>query len=82
MKVDGWKIVSSGDAMERDFEFENFAEAWTFMCRVAAHAEAMDHHPEWTNIYNRVHIRLTTHDMAGLSKLDQELAEKINSCIN
>ncbi|HEY0770710.1 MAG TPA: 4a-hydroxytetrahydrobiopterin dehydratase, partial [Sphingobacteriaceae bacterium] len=54
-----WKIKN--DQLVRDFEFKNFSEAWAFMTRVAFLAEKMDHHPEWTNVYNKVQIKLSTH---------------------
>lgn len=61
------------------FVFADFNEAFGFMVRVALLAEAMDHHPEWSNIYNRVEIYLTTHDAGGVSQRDFELAEKITA---
>ena len=69
------------DALYREFTFNNFAEAFAFMQRVAAIAEEMDHHPEWSNVYNRVNIALTTHDAGGITKLDFELAEKISASV-
>ena len=67
-----------GDKLWRRFVFVDFSEAFGFMCRVALAAEAMNHHPEWSNVWNRVDIALTTHDAGGLSKLDFELAGRIN----
>lgn len=72
----GWSERNGG--LEQDFKFRDFATAWTFMCRIAKEAEAMDHHPEWTNVYNRVSIRLTTHSKGGITDLDHALAAKIN----
>ncbi len=68
-------------ALTRQFKFANFSEAWAFMSRVALIAEAMDHHPEWSNVYNRVDIRLTTHDAGGLTDLDRDMAKRIDSLV-
>ena len=69
------------DKLQRNFVFRNFVEAFGFMTRIALLAEAADHHPEWSNVYNKVEICLTTHDVAGLSERDFSLAEKINKLI-
>ena len=66
-------------AIERSFKFADFSEAWGFMNRVALLAEAHDHHPEWSNVYNTVEIALTTHDADGLSMRDVEMAKAINA---
>ena len=71
----GWQ--RQGDAIRRTFKFKSFVEAWGWMSRMALIAEKMDHHPEWSNVYNRVEVTLTTHDADGLSRLDVELAEKM-----
>jgi 4a-hydroxytetrahydrobiopterin dehydratase len=63
-----------GGAISREFTFSDFAEAFAFMARVALWAEKHDHHPEWSNVYNRVRVTLTTHDMNGVSMKDIELA--------
>ena len=65
----------------RHFTFDNFIEAFGFMSKVALLAEAMNHHPEWSNVYNRVDIHLTTHDADGISERDFILAAKINSLL-
>tara|TARA_B110000881_G_scaffold178975_1_gene164468 strand:+ start:525 stop:836 length:312 start_codon:yes stop_codon:yes gene_type:complete len=65
--------------LRREFVFEDFEEAFGFMTKVALLAEEMDHHPNWENVFNRVSIALTTHDLGGLSSLDFELAHKINA---
>lgn len=64
--------------LRRERRFVDFSQAWGFMSRVALLAEAMDHHPEWTNVWNRVTIDLTTHDAGGVTRLDVELATKID----
>lgn len=78
LTAEGWEEVEGRDAIRRVFKFGSFTEAWGWMSRVALIAEKMDHHPEWTNVYNRVEVTLTTHDAGGLSRLDVELAEKMN----
>jgi 4a-hydroxytetrahydrobiopterin dehydratase len=65
--------------LRHERKFADFSEAWGFMCRVALLAEKLDHHPEWTNVWNRVTIDLTTHDAGGISRLDVELAKKIDT---
>ncbi len=67
-----------GGLIKRDFRFKDFNQAFGFMTQVALHAEKLDHHPEWSNVYNRVSIVLTTHDAAGLSTRDLELAKLID----
>ncbi len=74
----GWREVEGRDAMERSFTFKSFNEAFGFMARVALHAEKLDHHPEWFNVYNRVDVTLSTHDCGGLSQKDLDLAGKID----
>ena len=69
-----WRLVRDGAAIERTFTFADFAEAFAFMTRIAIMAEKRDHHPEWSNVYNRVTVTLTTHDAQGLSMKDIELA--------
>ena len=71
----GWE--QDGDKIHRRFLFQDFNQAFGFMSRVALCAEAMNHHPEWSNVWNRVDIWLTTHDAGGLSALDFELAGRI-----
>lgn len=72
--LSAWKQHPDRDAIRRTFRFENFNQAWGFMSRVALVAEKLDHHPEWTNVWNRVEVTLTTHDAGGLTMLDVRLA--------
>lgn len=74
-----WSL--SGDKLFRSFKFSSFVEAFGFMARVALLAETMNHHPEWFNVYNKVEIYLTTHEVDGLSERDFSLAEKINKLV-
>ena len=74
-----WSYTPSDpDSIKKDFKFKNFAQAWGFMSRVALLAEKQDHHPEWSNVYNRVSITLTTHDAGGVSEKDVTLAKAID----
>lgn len=76
--LDGWTIEEGGTAIARDFKFKNFNEAFGFMTRVALVAERLDHHPEWSNVYNMVDVRLSTHDVGGVTDLDIEVAKAMN----
>ena len=76
-KLSGWGALSARDAIGKSFSFKNFREAFAFMTEVAFEAEKLDHHPEWTNVYKRVDIVLSTHSVGGLSELDEKLALKI-----
>ena len=73
----GWTPLEDRDAIQKSFKFKTFNQAFGFMTRVALAADKMDHHPEWSNVYNRVDIVLTTHSCGGLSELDLKLARKI-----
>ena len=73
----GWVIGPGNKDMSKEFVFENFIEAFSFMTKVSLLAEKLNHHPEWSNIYKTVNITLTTHDKGGLSDLDLELGELI-----
>ena len=77
-----WTLRADGLAIERAFKFKNFSEAWAFMARVALIAEKHDHHPEWSNVYNRVAIVLTTHDADGLSERDVKMAKAIDKLVD
>ena len=72
--LEGWTAVEGRDAIRKIYEFADFNAAWGFMARVALKAEQMDHHPEWFNVYNKVEVTLTTHDVDGVSEKDVELA--------
>ena len=76
-----WDYDEGRDAITRRFTFADFSEAFAFMTRVALLAEKADHHPEWSNVWNRVEITLTTHDAAGLSGRDVEMAEAIEALL-
>ncbi len=72
----GWDVA--GGKLHRQLQFTDFAEAFAFMTRVAFIAESMNHHPEWSNVYNRVTIDLTTHDAGGITSLDVEFARRVD----
>lgn len=74
----GWTLDESGKALERTFKFKDFSEAFAFLSRVAMHAEKVDHHPEFTSVWNRVDLRLTTHDSGGVTERDVALAKVID----
>jgi 4a-hydroxytetrahydrobiopterin dehydratase len=73
-ELDGWILSDSGVEIRRSFVFENFVSAFGFMTEAAIHAEKIDHHPEWTNVYRKVDVALTTHSAKGLTGLDFDLA--------
>ncbi|MFQ5650069.1 MAG: 4a-hydroxytetrahydrobiopterin dehydratase [bacterium] len=75
----GWSIQNS--KLIKMFQFDTFVDAFGFMTKVALVAEGMNHHPEWQNVYNKVAVELTTHDLGGLSTFDFELATRIESCL-
>ncbi|MGY6697402.1 MAG: 4a-hydroxytetrahydrobiopterin dehydratase [Roseinatronobacter sp.] len=75
----GWALVDGRDAIEKEFAFANFIEAFGWMSRVALVAEKMGHHPEWFNVYKSVKVTLSTHDLGGLSDLDIRLAQRMDS---
>ena len=74
--MSGWE--ERGDALSKSFRFKDFSEAFGFLARVALHAEKVDHHPEFTSVWNRVDFRLTTHDAGGVTARDHELAAVID----
>jgi len=75
---EGWSIEEGGKALTRTLKFKDFSEAFAFLTRVAMHAEKVDHHPEFTNVWNRVDFRLTSHDAGGVTERDIKLARAIN----
>ena len=75
---EGWNLEEGGKALVRSYRFKNFSEAFAFLTRVALHAEKIDHHPEFTNSWNRVDLRLTSHDAGGVTERDLKLAEVIS----
>ena len=77
-KLDGWQIADDGKSISRKFKFRDFSEAFAFMARAALAAEVLDHHPNWSNVYNRVDVTLFTHDRDGVTELDIELAGPMN----
>ena len=76
--LNGWSYDADARGIRRTFRFADFAEAFAFMTEVALMAEKIDHHPEWTNVWNRVDIVLSTHSAGGLTKLDEKLAKAID----
>ncbi|KAI6651621.1 Pterin-4-alpha-carbinolamine dehydratase-like [Oopsacas minuta] len=75
----GWSIVTSRDAIYKEFIFKDFNQAFGVMSRVALKAESLDHHPEWLNVYNKLQITLSTHTCSGISEMDITLATFIDS---
>lgn len=78
-EIDGWSMVEGREAITKRFKFEDFAAAFGFMAGAALVAEKMDHHPEWSNVYNTVDVTLTTHDAGGVTQLDVALAKRMNA---
>ena len=75
---DGWTLEEDGKALTRTLKFKDFNEAFGFLSRIALQAEKMDHHPEFTSVWNRIDFRLTSHDAGGVTERDVALAEAIN----
>lgn len=75
----GWTLADGGKAIDKTFRFKTFPAALAWMVRAGFEAERMDHHPEWSNVYNKVTVRLTTHDTGGLSDKDIALAERFEA---
>ncbi|MBC8516157.1 MAG: 4a-hydroxytetrahydrobiopterin dehydratase [Nitrosopumilus sp.] len=75
--LSGWSVVN--EKLHKEFEFASFNEAFGFMTRAAMEIEKMNHHPEWFNVYNRITVELTTHDVGGITKNDVNLAKILNS---
>ncbi|MDX1481134.1 MAG: 4a-hydroxytetrahydrobiopterin dehydratase [Woeseiaceae bacterium] len=76
-QLDGWELADG--KLHREFKFDDFARAFGFMASAAIEADKMDHHPEWSNVYNRVSVDLTTHSEDGITELDFELARRMNA---
>ena len=76
--IGGWTLAADRLSINRTFTFRNFSEAFAFMTRSALAAEKLDHHPDWSNVYKTVEVRLNTHDAGGLTALDFELAKRMN----
>ncbi len=77
--LEGWEYVDG--AIETSFEFENFKEAFAAMTRIAFECEAQGHHPDWSNVYNNLHLRLNTHDADGITEKDFKLAQTIENIV-
>ncbi|ABM71764.1 4a-hydroxytetrahydrobiopterin dehydratase (PCD) [Prochlorococcus marinus str. MIT 9515] len=75
-KIPGWEIISNH--LEREFNFGDFIEAFSFMTKIALICEKYNHHPNWENVYSKVIIKLSTHDLGGITNLDQKIASEIN----
>ncbi|MBY0462050.1 MAG: 4a-hydroxytetrahydrobiopterin dehydratase [Alphaproteobacteria bacterium] len=73
----GWKFVDNSQVIEKKWVFKDFSEAFSFMTRVALLAEKVNHHPEWSNVYNNLTIQLRTHDCGGISQRDIDFAKAI-----
>ena len=78
--LEGWDYTEN--ALHTSFEFENFKEAFTLMTRIAFEAEAQQHHPDWSNVYNQLEIKLTTHDAGGVTEKDFKMANAIEAIVN
>ena len=81
-ELHGWAEAKGRDAITRTYQFKSFSQAWGFMSRVALYAEKEDHHPEWTNVYGRVEVTLSTHTAGGVTEKDVALAQKMELLAN
>ena len=79
-KIPGWEVKS--EYLKREFDFQNFIEAFSFMTKIALICEKYNHHPNWENVYSKVIIKLSTHDLGGITNLDEKLASEINVAFN
>ena len=80
-ELPAWTVEPDGKAIVREMRFADFVSAFAFMTRIAMIAERDNHHPEWSNVYNRVSVRLTTHDAGGITKRDIALARSIDEAV-
>jgi 4a-hydroxytetrahydrobiopterin dehydratase len=80
-RLEGWSEVPGRDAITKTFMFKNFKDAFGFMANAALLADQMDHHPEWSNVYNKVVITMSTHDAGGVTELDTRFAEAMNRLV-
>ena len=78
-QLEGWAAVQGRDAVSKTYLFADFNQAFGFMTRVALAAEKADHHPEWSNVYNRVEVLLATHDADGVTQRDIDLARLMDA---
>jgi len=78
-KLTGWSVKN--DKLHKEFQFDNFNQAFGFMTRAAMEIEKMNHHPEWFNVYNKITVNLTTHDAGGITNNDVNLARILNSLV-
>ncbi|MEM7190199.1 MAG: 4a-hydroxytetrahydrobiopterin dehydratase [Pseudomonadota bacterium] len=79
LSASGWTLSDDGKSISKTFRFANFREAIAWMLKAAFEAEQINHHPEWFNVYNRVEVRLTTHDTGGLTAKDIDLATRMDA---
>lgn len=79
-KLNSWSYKDN--YIDKNFVFEDFNEAFGFMSRIALLSEKLQHHPDWSNVYNKVHIRLSTHDAGGITELDITMAAQIDAYVN
>ncbi len=79
-ELSNWAKLPNRDAIVRSYQFKDFKSAFAFMTQCAMHAEEMNHHPEWLNVWNRVEVTLSTHDSGGLTQRDIELARAMDHC--
>ncbi len=79
-ELSNWALLPNRDAIVRSYQFKDFKSAFAFMTQCAMHAEEMNHHPEWLNVWNRVEVTLSTHDSGGLTQRDIELARAMDHC--
>ena len=81
-ELHGWTEAKGRDAITKTYQFKSFSQAWGFMSRVALYAEKADHHPEWSNVYGRVEVTLSTHAAGGVTEKDVALAQKMEMLAN